>query len=304
MKFFNCLLLFIFSLNVFSSGSTGGGAGTASGQVSSNESKFEGEISEKLKEGILNYQGDAIGISHKDWDDIVKRHVTFNKDKTSSTINYSKVNINSLKKYTSALLSVSKANLDLKSVPFQKAYYFNLYNALTVELIVENLPLKSIKELGSGFPLFQSPWKRKFFKLFGEMSHLDRIEHVLVRSNEKLKDPLVHFAFNCASIGCPALLNKAFTEKNVEDLLQLATRNFLKDRSRNYFKDNTLYVSSIFKWYEEDFEQGLRGVNSLKDFFKMYSSSVTDNKRDKEIINSKNYKIKFTDYNWNLNDTK
>ncbi|PIQ58292.1 MAG: DUF547 domain-containing protein [Bdellovibrio sp. CG12_big_fil_rev_8_21_14_0_65_39_13] len=288
------------------SGNTGGGAGKSAGQVRDSGGSFEGEL-DKSRESALNIvKGQSTDFDHSyaDFSKTLKKNVVILEDGRASQIDYKNVDRERLKNYIQTSLQQKKEVVDGWKREKQLAFYFNLYNALTIELILRNYPIDSIKELGSGFPLFQSPWKRKFFFLFGEMSYLDRIEHELTRGNSNLLDPLVHFAFNCASIGCPALLNEAFTPTHLEEQLQKATKNFLRDRSRNYIKGNTLHVSSIFKWYRTDFEKGLRGFNSLKDFFSFYAESLTDTVNHFKMLKAKDYKIKFTEYNWNLNDKK
>lgn len=303
MNLFKYLLPVVLITGVHASGSSNGAAvGNSAGQVSNNESSFKGRSQSELIKDIKANQGVPKELNqHKAWSKILKKNVEYNKGKTATKFNYKNVNLKEVKNYTSLLLAYPKSAVDNMSVEDQKAYYFNLYNALTVELIKENYPLESIKELGSGFPLFQSPWKRKFFTLFGELSHLDRVEHELTRGNKKLADPLVHFAFNCASIGCPALLDEAFVGDRLEKQMQTATKNFLRDRKRNYFKDGILYVSPIFKWYKGDFESGLRGYKSLKAFFKDYRRSLSSDPSVQKLINDFKYEIKYLDYDWNLN---
>ena len=288
------------------SGNTGGGAGKSAGQVRDSGGSFEGEL-DKSRESALNIvKGEDARFDHTHliFSEILKNNVVVLEEGRASQIDYRNVNREKLKTYIQKALEQKKEVVDGWKREKQLAFYFNLYNALTIELILRNYPVGSITELGSGFPFFQSPWKRKFFFLFGEMSYLDRIEHELTRGNPNLIDPLVHFAFNCASIGCPALFNEAFIPTLLEEQLQTATKNFLRDRSRNYIKGNTLHVSSIFKWYRSDFEKGLRGFNSLKDFFSFYAESLADTEKHLKMLKSKDYNIKFLEYNWNLNDKK
>jgi hypothetical protein len=246
----------------------------------------------------------TVDHTHANFNAILQKVVIIFNQGAYTQIDYQKVDRKKLNTYIDQLLSVKKAEVDSWTKNQQLAFYFNLYNALTIELILKNYPLKSIKDLGSGFPLFQSPWKKKFFNLFGELSHLDRIEHELTRGNPNLLDPLVHLGFNCASIGCPALLNEAFNADNLEPQLDQATKNFLKDRTRHYVQGDTLYVSSIFDWYQSDFEKGIRGFNNLHDFFYYYKESLADNDQQLRVLNNKKFKISFLTYDWNLNDKK
>lgn len=242
----------------------------------------------------------AFDFDHKGYQDSIAPHITYNLNMTASKIDYSKVELKKLDKYIESLLKVSRKEFDGWKKNDQLAFLINTYNALTIKLIIKEKPKKSIKEIGN---LFKSTWKKKFFTLFGEESNLDRLEHELTRGSDRYNDPRIHFAFNCASIGCPAIQKEPFIGKKIDEQLDSATMMFLKDRNRNFFKENKLSVSKIFDWYEGDFKKGHRGFSSLKDFFGKYAESLTDNPKELDIIKSKGeYEIEFQDYDWNLNN--
>lgn len=244
-------------------------------------------------------------FEHKGYLNSLTPAIEYNLNKTASRIDYQAVDMKKLNQYIDSLLKVSKKDFDKWKKPDQLAFLINTYNALTVKRIIEKKVKESIKELGSGFPLFRSAWKIKFFQLFGEESHLDRIEHELTRESGRYQEPRIHFAFNCASIGCPALQAEPFIGKKIDSQLEAATKMFLSDRSRNYFdeKKNTLFVSTIFKWYEGDFEKGHRGIKKLKDFFAKYAGSLTDDPKIMALLKKRGeYEIEYLDYNWNLNN--
>ena len=137
----------------------------------------------------------------------------------------------------------------------QFAFYVNAYNAWTIKLILSAYPgLKSIKELGS---FLSTPWKKKIARIDGEVLTLDAIEHDILR--KQFKDPRVHFAVNCASQGCPPLRPEPYQGNILNRQLEEMTAAFLNDPSRNYLDGNTLYVSSIFKWFAEDFNNDIVG---------------------------------------------
>ncbi|MBT7305644.1 MAG: DUF547 domain-containing protein, partial [Bacteroidetes bacterium] len=102
------------------------------------------------------------------------------------------------------------------------AYWINAYNAMTIDLIIRNQPIGSIKDI-------DNPWKQSLWKLGGDIYNLDTIEHQILR---KMEDPRIHFAINCASFSCPTLLNEAYTAAKIEDQLQSATRRFVNDTQR------------------------------------------------------------------------
>ena len=99
----------------------------------------------------------------------------------------------------------------------------------------------------------------------------------MIRGSGRYNDPRVHFAVNCASIGCPALRSEAYQAERLDSQLDEATRLFLADRNRNRVVGQSLQVSSIFKWYREDFEKGWRGFYSLNDFFVFYYQALDVN---------------------------
>ena len=134
-----------------------------------------------------------------------------------------------------------------KSAPKEKqlAYYINLYNAGTVQLILEHYPLKSIKDI------FR-PWGKDRIKIGDESFSLGEIEHDILR---KMNEPRIHFAINCASFSCPKLLNKAFSASTMEEQLNRAAFDFINDSSKNKISSNTVAISKIFKWYKDDFTE-------------------------------------------------
>ena len=140
-----------------------------------------------------------------------------------------------------------------------------------------------------------------FYSIIGKTRSLDDIEHNLIRGSKRYNDPRIHFAVNCASIGCPALQDDAFTGKRLNSQLEQATSKFLADGSRNRLKGSTLSVSPIFKWYKEDFATNWRGTNDLEGFLGRYGSSLGLNKAQTADLKQGKIKISYTDYDWNLN---
>lgn len=178
------------------------------------------------------------------------------------------------------------------------AFLINAYNAFTIDLIVRNPNIKSIKDLGS---LLSSPWKKRFVSLFGEKLSLDEIEHGLIRKDPLFQEPRIHFAVNCASIGCPALSQEAFVASRLDSQLETVTKNFLRDRARNRIEGKKVIISKIFDWYAEDFEKSWQGIVSVQYFLSKYSSALADNPEQEGVLKSKDLSIKYSDYDWNLN---
>lgn len=158
------------------------------------------------------------------------------------------------------------------------AYWINTYNALTIDLILQNYPLKSIKDI-------DKPWDQRLWKFGNKWLNLNDIEHQILR---KMDEPRIHFAIVCASFSCPKLQNTAFTVSDIETQLTTATKEFLDDSTKNYISQNNLRLSKILKWFAKDFKTN----GSLIDFLNKYT----------EIEISSKAKKSFKDYNWDLND--
>lgn len=234
------------------------------------------------------------------WDALLKKHVRWLPDGKQSRAHYKGFAADraALKTVLDTMSAVPKATFDGWSRPQQMAFLINAYNAFTVELILTKYPdLKSIKDLGS---LLQSPWKKKFFTLLGEERHLDWIEHEQLRP--RYNEPRVHAAVNCASIGCPALRDEAFTAAKLEAQLEDGMRRFMADRTRNRVQGDRVEVSSIFKWFREDFEKGHGGFRQLEDVFAKYAELMSDVPAKQAALKAKSLRVSHLDYDWSLND--
>ncbi len=139
----------------------------------------------------------------------------------------------------------------------QMAFWINLYNAQTVEIILREKPRRSIRSTGSGW-LPNGPWEEQITSVNGRPLSLDDIEHRILRP--LWRDPRIHFAVNCASIGCPNLQPAAFSAATLEQQLDTAQREFLAHPRAITIKGKTLQLSKIFKWYREDFASDEAGL--------------------------------------------
>lgn len=243
----------------------------------------------------------AAEFDHGKWHGLLQNHVELLDEGRTSRVDYAGImeNRSELDAYLQSLSLIDQLVFDSWSTDEQLALLINAYNAATVSLILSRYPnLKSIKDIGS---LFRSPWRREFISLLGKTMTLDEIEHQLIRGSGRYKEPRIHFAVNCAAIGCPALSNKAYEPETLEQQLESASKMFLSDRSRNYFSENRLYVSSIFKWYREDFEQGWQGINSLQEFLSGYSAELELDDQALANLQNNRLRIRFLSYDWDLN---
>jgi hypothetical protein len=139
----------------------------------------------------------------------------------------------------------------------QKAYWINLYNAQTVRLVVENPDADSIRDIRPSW-FSSGPWKAKDLVVDDEALSLDDIEHEIVRP--VFHDPRMHYALNCASIGCPNLSSLAFTGTNVDTLLANAEHAYVNHPRAVRFDGDELVLSSIYEWYRNDFARDEHGV--------------------------------------------
>jgi Protein of unknown function, DUF547 len=243
-------------------------------------------------------------VLHQPWDELLQRHVRVLDGGRATQVDYKGIAVDrpQLVRYLESMEKVGREDFDKWPTDRQLAFLINAYNGWTVQLILGRYPdLKSIKDLGS---VFRSPWKQVFIPLLGEQRSLDDIEHGLIRGSGRYNEPRIHFVVNCASVGCPALPNRAFVEDQLDRQLEEATKLFLADRSRNRLRGSTLEVSSIFKWYREDFERGWRGATNLGDFLTLYKDSLGLNGKAVDGLRSRAIDIDFLDYDWRLNDVK
>ncbi|MGR6860501.1 DUF547 domain-containing protein [Aliivibrio salmonicida] len=164
----------------------------------------------------------------------------------------------------------------------QYAYWVNLYNAITVKIILDNYPIKSITKLGGVFSF--GPWGEDVVTVAGKTLTLNDIEHRILRPI--WNDPRTHYAVNCASLGCPNLQPKAFTARNSEQLLDKAAKEFINSKKGVLVTNNNTQLSSIYDWFAIDFGN----QQQLFEHLKKYRPELTSFTGD----------ISY-DYNWTLN---
>lgn len=212
---------------------------------------------------------------HAQWDILLAKYVD-----ADGNVDYRNFgdDIDSLNAYLDHLGQNSPTNSWTKVE--RLAYYINLYNAATIQLIINNYPLQSIKDI-------KNPWGKKRISIGTKLLSLGDIEHQILR---KMDEPRIHFAINCASYSCPKLLNKAYTPSTLEKQLQQMTIDFVNDKKRNRISANKVQVSEIFKWYKKDFTKN----GTLTDYINKYSKTAV----------GPNTKIEYLTYDWSLNETK
>jgi Protein of unknown function, DUF547 len=243
----------------------------------------------------------AFDHSHSAFDRILDIVVVEKGPQTAVDYDYLHTKPDDLNNYLADLESVSKTDFDSWTQQQQMAFLINSYNAFTLKLILDNYPdIESIRDLGG--LIFSSPWDKKFFTLLGMKTSLGYIEHDVLR--EKYNEPRIHFAVNCASKGCPALQKRAYTADELEQQLENAAIQFMRDPERNRFDKNKklLEISSIFNWFTGDFTKN----GTLESYIAQY---ISDDPEVIKILTSKSdgfnpsnkVGVIFLDYDWSLN---
>ena len=198
-------------------------------------------------------------VDHGTWDRFLKRYVTTNHPSGINRFHYRSVteeDRRALDAYLEGLQAEEVSGLNRQE---QKAYWINLYNALTVKVVLQHYPVKSIRDIDISPGIFSNgPWDAKLVRVEGVQLTLNDIEHRILRPI--WQDNRVHYGVNCASLGCPNLMPEAFTSANLESLLEKAARDYVNHPRGVSFPDKRIMVSSIYFWFREDFggsEEGL-----------------------------------------------
>lgn len=215
-------------------------------------------------------------LSHDKFDALLRRYVSSS----------GKVDYKSFKKEQSELeayISLLQNNAPKSDWSKNKemAYWINLYNAFTIQTILEEYPVKSIMDIDGG-----KVWDKRTISVGGKSYTLNDIEKKQLL--KRFREPRVHFAVNCAAASCPPLLNKAWTEENIQRYMSKQARAFINNSTHNSLSANSVQLSQIFNWYADDFG----GKDKVLSYIQKYSST--------EI--NKNAKVSFKTYNWSLNN--
>ena len=242
---------------------------------------------------------------HAQWTALLKKHVVLVDGGKASQVRYAGMAADraQLRTYLETLAKVSDADFKGWGKNQQLAFLINAYNANMVEKILLRYPnIKSVWDYGK---LIGDPFKDNFVSLFGRKLTLNNIEHDTIRAAGSYDDPRIHFAVNCASIGCPMLRDEAYVGDRIDAQLEEQTVRFLSDRSRNRANaEGRLEVSKIFDWYGDDFRKGHKGFKTLEGFFAKYANLLTDNAEYQKLIREGKAPIRHLDYDWGLNDAK
>ncbi|WP_281630574.1 DUF547 domain-containing protein [Vibrio sp. St2] len=222
-------------------------------------------------------------VDHQPWQQILDKYLITEGEYT--LFKYSSVGVQDkqqLKDYIDQLSHINPLQL---SKAEQYPYWVNLYNAITVDLILDAYPIKSITKLGGLFSF--GPWGDEVVTINGKELTLNDIEHRILRPI--WNDPRTHYAVNCASLGCPNLQSQAFTADNTEALLQQAATTFINSEKGVLIKNGKTQLSSIYDWFADDFGNNQQLIQHLA----KYRPELSD------LSGKFSY-----EYDWDLNEKK
>ncbi|MBI4388980.1 MAG: DUF547 domain-containing protein [Nitrospinae bacterium] len=224
------------------------------------------------------------------WDALLKKYVS---PSARSGIHFNAVAYAQLKgdpRFAQLTGDLGKFSPDrLQTREERLAFWINAYNILAVKTVVDHFPVKSIKDAGN---IVSSVWKRAAGVVGGKETTLHEIEHEILR---KMGEPRIHSAIVCASLSCPDLRTEAFVPGKLNIQLDDQMKTFLENREKGLRVDarkGTVYLSSIFKWFAEDFET----KGGVLAFVAQYAAPP-----DRKILTGGKSKIAYLDYDWSLN---
>lgn len=231
-------------------------------------------------------------IDHTAWDVLLKKYVDSDGYVDYTQWNSSQADRRSLAGYLATLSTANPSNQAGKDA--RLAFWINAYNAVTVEGILREYPTSSIRN-HTAKVVGYNIWKDLQLLVAGRPYSLDAMEHKILR---KEGDPRIHFAIVCASIGCPRLLNQAYTQTAIQQQLELNARDFFS-RPQNFRYDQSnraVQLSSILQWFGEDF--GASQPAQLRTIARWVPKNA------QSAVQSGRLRVSFADYSWDLNDQK
>ena len=234
----------------------------------------------------------TVEIDQSAWDTFLSR---FLKTDTAgiNRLDYGSVTANDHSQLRDYISRLEQINTKTLSQDQQLAYWFNLYNAKTVDLVLEAYPVDSILDIKDGF-LPTGPWNRKVVRVNSQELSLNDIEHRIVRP--VFEDPRIHYALNCAAAGCPNLMPRAWRAETLEADLDAAERAYVNDpRGIRFDANGRLTLSKIYSWFSEDFGNDEEEV--LEDLLYAASPELQDKLYGRTSVDR-------YEYDWSLNDVK
>jgi hypothetical protein len=230
-------------------------------------------------------------VDHRHWQRIINAYLV--GEKQQNYFNYAAAKDDSLlglDEYIESLVQINPLLLNRKE---QRAYWINLYNSATIQLLLQNFPTTSITKIGRGLFSF-GPWDDDILTVNQIALSLNDIEHGILRPI--YDDPRIHYAVNCASLSCPNLMATVFTAENTEQLLEQAASDYINHPRGVMIKNGQLVLSSIYDWFQEDF-----GGNETGVFTHLRQYAKPDLLQNIKTV--ENERPRYT-YDWGLNQIK
>ena len=235
--------------------------------------------------------GSTEQIDHSAWNRFLGQYVRQGTDGINR-VQYSRVNDTDRQQLQQYIASLEQLPVRSYSAAQQLAYWINLYNAVTIDVVLQHYPVSSIRDIDISPGFFSDgPWGKKLLTIEGQPVSLNDIEHRILRP--LWQDPRLHYALNCASLGCPNLSTRAFTADTLDTMLDQAATAYINDPRGVSFENGKLYVSSIYNWFRGDFGDSDRAII---DHLQRYASALLKEKL------STSGSISGYRYNWSLND--
>jgi hypothetical protein len=253
-------------------------------------------------------EGKSFDHSHSIFDSLLKKYVI------NGRVDYKglKASPGEFDIYLRNLGSVNERDYADWSREEKLAFWINAYNAFTIKSVIDNYPIK-----GSVFSIYprnsirhiDGIWDKIQFRATSRNFTLEEIEHEILR--EEFNEPRIHFVIVCASLGCPDLRNEAYKADKINEQLDIATIEFINNPQKGVRinpADNTLKISKIFKWFGEDFIDGIGNTELFKDRDakdRAVLNFVTDHLKgedQKAFLENDQFKISYLDYDWSLNE--
>lgn len=230
-------------------------------------------------------------LDHSLWDRLLKAYVVSDRDGINR-VDYGGVNTADRAALRTYLETLSKTPITSLARAEQQAFWINLYNALTLDVVLDHYPVGSIRKIAISPGWFSvGPWGKKLLSVEGEMVSLDDIEHRILRPI--WKDSRIHYAVNCASIGCPNLRKEAFSAENTEACLEAGARDYVNHTRGARVETGRLIVSSIYDWFADDFGGSAGVIAHLKRYADPPLAQTLDGIET----------IYDDEYDWSLNDS-
>lgn len=204
-------------------------------------------------------ESNTASIEHSAWQNLINTYLITDHPSGIYRFDYAalKANAEDFKALRDYLFSLTSLDPRTYSKKEQFAYWVNLYNALTVYVVTGRYPIESIKDIKSGL-IDYGPWNKELITIAGQKVTLNHIEHGILRPI--WEDPRIHYAVNCASLGCPNLCPEVYTADNAERLLEKSAKEYINHARGATIEDGELKISSIYDWFNIDFGGTNEGV--------------------------------------------